>query len=140
MLFSNFLDQNCSYICWKEPSDARMDPPIQDPYRLSWGPLAAISLNLMVDGVLMLRSLLSLSMKPLRQVLPPVTTTLPYRAGLKKYQRYQVTFSLVISPEVHVTHAHTGGDHVPRPQHGPGVSPADDSCYKCILIIVLCLC
>ena len=68
-----------------------MDPPIQDPYRLSWGPLAAISLNLIVDGVLMLRSLLSLSMKPLRQVLPPVTTTLPYRAGLQNDKCYQVT-------------------------------------------------
>ena len=47
-----------------------MDPPIQDPYLLSWGPLAAISLNLMVDGVLILRSLLSRSLKPLRQVFP----------------------------------------------------------------------
>ena len=73
-----------------------MDPPIQEPYLLSWGPLAAISLNLMVDGVLILRSLLSRSLKPLRQVFPaqseikitspgycksedppPVTTTLP---------------------------------------------------------------
>ena len=47
-----------------------MDPPIQEPYLLSWGPLAAISLNLMVDGVLMLRSLFSRSLKPLRQVFP----------------------------------------------------------------------
>lgn len=109
-----------------------MDPPIQDPYRLSWGPLAAISLNLMVDGVLMLRSLLSLSMKPLRQVLPPVTTTLPYRAGLQHDECYQVTFSIVSSPEVHITHTHTGGDHVSGPQHGPGVSTADDSWYTCI--------
>ena len=59
-----------SHICWKDPSEARMDPPIQEPYLLSWGPLAAISLNLMVDGVLILRSLLSRSLKPLRQVLP----------------------------------------------------------------------
>ena len=72
-----------AYICWNDPRDARMDPPIHDPYLLSCGPLAAISLNLMVDGVLMLRSRFNLSMNPLRHVFPPVTTTLPYRAGLR---------------------------------------------------------
>ena len=66
-----------SYICWNDPRDARMDPPIHDPYLLSCGPLAAISLNLMVEGVLMDKSLFNLSLNPLSNVLPPVTTTLP---------------------------------------------------------------
>merc|ERR1719242_1092223 len=67
----------------KCPRGARIDPPIHDPYLRSWGPLAAISLNLMVDGVLIPRSRLSRSLKPCSKVLPPVTTTLLYNAGLR---------------------------------------------------------
>ena len=38
--------------------------PIHDPYLRSWGPLAAINLNLIVEGVLIPRSRLSRSLKP----------------------------------------------------------------------------
>ena len=91
-----------------------MDPPIQEPYLLSWGPLAAISLNLMVDGVLILRSLLSRSLKPLRQVFPSqleinqkslllsvlVPTSSNYYVAIERW------------PEVDITHPNTGGDHM----------------------------
>ena len=42
--------------------------PIHDPYLRSWGPLAAISLNLIVDGVLIPRSRLRRSLKPCKTI------------------------------------------------------------------------
>ena len=51
--------------------------------RLTCGPFAAMSLNLMLDGVLMERSLVSRSVNPWMRVLPPVTITEPYNDGLR---------------------------------------------------------
>ena len=45
--------------------------------------MAEINLQRIVAGVLLERSLLSLSVKPWIKVLPPVTTTDPYNAGLR---------------------------------------------------------
>ena len=52
------------HICWNDPRDARIEPPIHDPNRLSWFPLAAISLNFIVDGVFNDKSLFNLSLNP----------------------------------------------------------------------------
>ena len=58
-----------------------MEPPIHEPNLLSCAPLAAISLNLMLAGVLLARSRFRRSLKPCRRVLPPVTMTEPYKDG-----------------------------------------------------------
>ena len=91
-----------------------MDPPIQDPYLLSWGPLAAISLNLMVEGVLILRSLLSRSLKPLRQVLPAQLEINQRSSILLVWPPTSSHYNIAVQSwsQVHITHANTGGDHM----------------------------
>ena len=65
------------HICWKEPKEAKMEPPIHEPNLRSCTPLAAMSLQRIVAGVLLERSRFSLSVKPWINVLPPVKTTDP---------------------------------------------------------------
>ena len=94
------------HICWKEPSDARIEPPIQAPNLRSPDPLALMIFNLILFkrdkitiikvttwialhefviilsrtwGVLADKSRFKRSEKPWSKELPPVTITLPYK-------------------------------------------------------------
>lgn len=69
------------HICWKDPRDARMEPPIQEPNLLSVVPVEEINLNLMLGGVRLDRSRLRRSTKPFRSEFPPVTITPEQRLG-----------------------------------------------------------
>ncbi|KAI9578057.1 hypothetical protein GQX74_013951 [Glossina fuscipes] len=67
------------HICWNVPILANIEPPIHAPKRLSTLPLAEIIFSRVLEGALSCKSRFRRSGKPCNKVLPPVTTTDPYR-------------------------------------------------------------
>merc|ERR1712146_339266 len=65
------------HICWKVDSEARMEPPIHTEYLRSGG---AMILIFMVDGARAVSSFCMRSAMPGNMVVPPDSTTLPYRS------------------------------------------------------------
>merc|ERR1712224_256177 len=65
------------HICWKVLKDERMEPPIQTEYFRSGG---ATTLIFMVEGARAVSSLVMRSPIPVNIVVPPESTTLPYKS------------------------------------------------------------
>merc|ERR1712146_862691 len=65
------------HICWNVESDARIEPPIHTEYLRSGG---AMILIFIADGASAVSSFCMRSAMPLNIVVPPESTTLPYRS------------------------------------------------------------
>merc|ERR1712211_67368 len=65
------------HICWKVDREERMEPPIHTEYLRSGG---ATTLIFMVEGASAVSSLVMRSPMPANMVVPPDSTTFPYKS------------------------------------------------------------
>merc|ERR1712211_68673 len=80
------------HICWKVLNDERMEPPILTEYLRSGG---ATTLIFMVDGANAVNSLVMRSPMPWNMVVPPESTTLPYKSFLISTSHFMIDWKVV---------------------------------------------
>merc|ERR1719213_196871 len=80
------------HICWNVDRELKMDPPIHTEYFLSGG---ATTLIFMVEGANAVNSLVMRSPMPANIVVPPDSTTLPYRSLRMSTSHFMMDWNVV---------------------------------------------
>mmetsp|Transcript_34062 Transcript_34062/g.80368 ORF Transcript_34062/g.80368 Transcript_34062/m.80368 type:complete len:201 (+) Transcript_34062:226-828(+) len=117
------------HSCWKEPSDARIEPPIHTAKRRSCGVVGAMSLTFIdICGTSWLSRQCSRSVSPGSSEPPPHTTTLPHssrRVSVSHERMLSATISgsPTISGTMLASSAAPAGGALELVSHGGGAAP-----------------